>query len=212
MNSIPTRIEHDLLGDMAVPADAYYGVHTLRAVENFPISDTRISIYPDLVNALACIKQAAAMANSELGLLDAKKAEAIIHACKEVRDGRLHDQFVVDVIQGGAGTSTNMNANEVIANRALELLGHHRGEYPHLHPNEHVNISQSTNDVYPTAIKVALHFAIARLIDAMVVLRREFEEKAEEFRRCAQDGAHPAAGCGAHDAGPGILDLCGHGG
>jgi len=101
MNSIPTRIEHDLLGDMAVPADAYYGVHTLRAVENFPISDTRISIYPDLVNALACIKQAAAMANSELGLLDAKKAEAIIHACKEVRDGRLHDQFVVDVMRAG---------------------------------------------------------------------------------------------------------------
>jgi aspartate ammonia-lyase len=181
MDALATRFEHDLLGDMAVPADAYYGVHTLRAVENFPISDTRISIYPDLIIALACIKQAAAMTNSELGLLDGKKAQAIISACKEIRDGGLHDQFVVDVIQGGAGTSTNMNANEVIANRALELLGHKRGEYQHLHPNEHVNISQSTNDVYPTAIKVALHFAITRLVEAMVTLRAAFEAKAEEF-------------------------------
>ena len=181
MAAVATRIEHDLLGDMAVPEDAYYGVHTLRAVENFPISDTRISIYPDLINALACIKQAAALANSELGLLDAKRADAIVKACEEIRQGRLHDQFVVDVIQGGAGTSTNMNANEVIANRALELLGHRRGEYQHLHPNEHVNVGQSTNDVYPTAIKVALHFALARLVDAMIVLRRAFEAKAEEF-------------------------------
>src|SRR6516165_596673 len=181
MAYVATRIEHDLLGDMAVPEDAYYGVHTLRAVENFRISDTRISIYPDLINALACIKQAAALANSELGLLEAKKAEAVVKACEEIRQGRLHDQFVVDVIQGGAGTSTNMNANEVIANRALELLGHRRGEYQHLHPNEHVNIGQSTNDVYPTAIKVALHFALARLVDAMIVLRRAFEAKAEEF-------------------------------
>jgi aspartate ammonia-lyase len=181
MDAVATRIEHDLLGDMAVPADAYYGVHTLRAVENFPISDTRISIYPDLINALACIKHAAALANRELGLLEPDKAEAIVKACQEIREGRLHDQFVVDVIQGGAGTSTNMNANEVIANRALELLGHRRGEYQHLHPNEHVNISQSTNDVYPTAIKVALHFAIARLVEAMVGLRGAFQAKAEEF-------------------------------
>jgi aspartate ammonia-lyase len=181
MTSSTTRSEHDLLGDIAVPADAYYGVHTMRAVENFSISDTAISIYPDLIEALACVKKAAALTNHELGLLDAQRTDAIVRACEEIRAGRLHDQFVVDVVQGGAGTSTNMNANEVIANRALELLGHKRGEYQYLHPNEHVNLSQSTNDVYPTAIKVALHFAIARLVQAMVELRRSFEVKAEEF-------------------------------
>jgi aspartate ammonia-lyase len=175
------RTEHDLLGDIGVPTDAYFGIHTMRAVENFQISDTNLSIYPDLIQALACVKQAAALANHELGLLDASRSAAIVKACEEIGAGGLHDQFVVDVIQGGAGTSTNMNANEVIANRALEILGHQRGEYQHLHPNEHVNISQSTNDVYPTAVKVALHFAIARLVDAMVELRRAFAAKAEEF-------------------------------
>ena len=175
------RTEHDLLGDLGVPNEAYFGIHTLRAIENFQISDTNISIYADLIEALACVKQAAALANHELGLLDASRSAAIVKACEEIRAGKLHDQFVVDVIQGGAGTSTNMNANEVIANRALEILGHRRGEYQHLHPNEHVNISQSTNDVYPTAVKVALHFAIARLVDAMVELRRAFAAKAEEF-------------------------------
>src|SRR6516225_8636240 len=118
MASGTTRLEHDLLGDLAVPADAYYGVHTLRAVENFPITDTTIAMYPDLIQALACIKKAAALANHELGLLDAERTDAIAKACDEIRAGKLHDQFVVDVIQGGAGTSTNMNANEVIANRA----------------------------------------------------------------------------------------------
>jgi aspartate ammonia-lyase len=150
-----TRREHDLLGERAVPATAYYGIHTLRALENFPITGTPISIYPDLVVALACIKQAAALANSELGLLDDAKTQAIQAACMEIRQGRLLDQFVVDVIQGGAGTSTNMNANEVVANRGLELMGHARGQYEHLHPVEHVNMSQSTNDVYPTAEKRA---------------------------------------------------------
>ena len=181
MSDKATRIEHDLLGDKAVPADAYYGVHTLRAVENFPITGTPISIYPDLIKALACIKEAAARANHELGLLDTERKDAIVKACGELRAGKLHEQFVVDVIQGGAGTSTNMNANEVIANRALELLGKAKGEYQHLHPNEHVNISQSTNDVYPTALKIATYFALFRLVDAMVVLRRSFERKAEEF-------------------------------
>src|SRR5213080_4989139 len=176
------RIEHDLLGDRQVPADAYYGVHTLRAVENFPISGNPISIYPDLIRALACIKQAAALANHELGLLDEAKTDIIVKACEESRSGQLRDQFVVDVIQGGAGTSTNMNANEVIANLALELLGHQRGEYQYLHPNEHVNMSQSTNDVYPTSLKVATYFSIFRLVDSMVVLRRAFEVKAEEFK------------------------------
>jgi len=176
------RIEHDLLGDRQVPADAYYGVHTLRAVENFPITHTAIWIYPDLIRALACIKQAAAVTNQELGLLDKEKTDAIVKACEEIRAGKLREQFVVDVIQGGAGTSTNMNANEVIANRALEHLGHPRGEYKYLHPNEHVNMSQSTNDVYPTALKLAAYFGIFRLVDAMAVLRRAFEIKAEEFK------------------------------
>ncbi|MBW8906360.1 MAG: aspartate ammonia-lyase [Betaproteobacteria bacterium] len=177
----PVRVEHDLLGDRAVPDDAYYGIHTLRALENFPITGTGISIYPDLVTALACVKQAAAIANCELGLLDDRRSVAIRLACEEIREGRLHEEFVVDVIQGGAGTSTNMNANEVICNRALEILGHSRGEYQHLHPLDHVNLSQSTNDVYPTAIKLALQLGIKRLLPEMSALRHAFAEKALEF-------------------------------
>src|SRR4051812_13180240 len=177
----PVRTEHDLLGDRTVPADAYYGIHTLRALENFPITGTPISIYPDLVNALACVKQAAAIANCELGLLDDRRSMAIRLACEEIREGKLHDQFVVDVIQGGADTSTNMNANEVICNRALEGLRPARAEYQHLHPLDDVNLSQSTNDVYPTALKVALQFGIRRLVLEMVDLRRAFEAKAKEF-------------------------------
>jgi aspartate ammonia-lyase len=176
-----TRTEHDLLGEREVPAAAYYGIHTLRAVENFPISGTPVSAYPDLVTALACVKQAAAAANRELGLLEPRTAEAVTAACEEIRGGALHEQFVVDAIQGGAGTSTNMNANEVIANRALELLGHERGEYRFLHPLEQVNLGQSTNDVYPTAVKIALHFAARGLLDAMAVLRDAFAAKAAEF-------------------------------
>jgi aspartate ammonia-lyase len=177
-----TRREHDLLGDRDVPADAYYGVHTLRAIENFPITGTRISIYPDLIAALASIKSAAARSNHEHGLLDATRTDAIVAAAEEIRAGKLHEQFVVDVIQGGAGTSTNMNANEVIANRALELLGHPKGDYKFLHPNEHVNMSQSTNDVYPTALKLAAYAGIMQLVDAMAVLRQSFEAKSEEFK------------------------------
>ena len=179
--SQPIRIEHDLLGDRAVPADAYYGIHTLRALENFPITGTSISIYPDLVVALACVKQAAAIANAELGLLDEERSVAIRLACEEVREGKLHDHFVVDVIQGGAGTSSNMNANEVICNRALEKLGAAKGDYARLHPLDHVNLSQSTNDVYPTAIKLALHLGIKRLLEEMVFLRKAFQGKAAEF-------------------------------
>lgn len=181
MSQTPQRIEHDLLGDRAVPAEAYYGVHTLRATENFPITGTPISIYPELVRALAAIKQAAALTNRDLGLLDASLCEAIVRACEEIRAGALHEHFVVDVIQGGAGTSTNMNANEVIANRALELLGHGKGEYAHLHPNEHVNMSQSTNDVYPTALKLAGYVGVHQLIEAMQILRDAFGDKAHEF-------------------------------
>ena len=182
MSQSDTRLEHDLLGDLAVPDDAYYGVHTLRAVLNFPISRTTIAIYPELIRSLASIKQAAALANHELNLLDTVRRDAIVRACEDIRAGQLHDQFVVDVIQGGAGTSTNMNANEVIANRGLEHLGHRRGDYQFLHPNEHVNMSQSTNDVYPTALKLATYFGIFRLVDAMAVLRGAFEAKAEEFK------------------------------
>ncbi|MBO9650468.1 MAG: aspartate ammonia-lyase [Variovorax sp.] len=182
------RIEHDLLGDREVPDDAYYGVHTLRAKENFQITGTTISAYPDLIGALASVKQAAAEANTELGLLDPGLRDAIVAACREVRRGSLHDQFVVDVIQGGAGTSTNMNANEVICNRALEILGHKRGEYKYLHPNEHVNMAQSTNDVYPTAIRIATCFAIERLLKAMEYLRAAFAAKAEEFAHLLKIG------------------------
>ena len=175
------RREHDLLGERDVPAQAYYGIHTLRAVENFNITGTSISIYPQLVVALACVKQAAALANNGLGLLDDERTRAIVRACEEIREGDLLEQFVVDVIQGGAGTSTNMNANEVIANRALELLGYAKGEYVHLHPLEHVNMSQSTNDVYPTAVKLALQLGIRGLVEAMGELRQSFEDKAHEF-------------------------------
>jgi aspartate ammonia-lyase len=175
------RSEHDLLGDRDVPAGAYYGIHSVRALENFPISGLPIAAHPDLVLALACCKQAAALANRDLGLLDEAKAEAIVAACVDIRQGRLHDQFVVDVMQGGAGTSTNMNANEVIANRALEILGHDKGRYDVLHPLEDVNRSQSTNDVYPTAVKVALHLSAARLAEAMTALRAAFAAKSAEF-------------------------------
>ncbi len=177
-----TRREHDLLGDREVPAGAYYGVHTLRAVENFQLTGVQISIYPDLIAALATIKMAAARSNQDLGLLDAGKATGISAACEEIRAGKLHSEFVVDVIQGGAGTSTNMNANEVIANRALELMGQSKGDYAHLHPNQHVNMSQSTNDVYPTALKIAAYIGIHRLIEAMAALRGAFEAKAVEFK------------------------------
>lgn len=176
------RREHDLLGCRDIPTDAYYGIHTLRAVENFPITNISISIYPDIIAALAAIKIAAAQANRDLGLLDRVRSDGIIAAANEIRTGALHEHFVVDVMQGGAGTSTNMNANEVIANRALEILGHAKGQYEYLHPNEHVNMSQSTNDVYPTALKIAGYTGIIRLIDAMKTLRASFEAKATEFR------------------------------
>jgi aspartate ammonia-lyase len=177
-----TRVEHDFLGDKPIPADAYWGVHTARAVENFPISGTAISAMPDLIRAFGFVKKAAARANAELGALDRKRATAIMSACEKLIAGQHHDQFVVDVIQGGAGTSTNMNANEVIANLALERLGFDKGRYDVLHPNDHVNASQSTNDVYPTAVRLALWSGIDRLLGSMATLRGGFEAKAEEFK------------------------------
>jgi aspartate ammonia-lyase len=179
--TIATRSEHDLIGDRDVPLEAYWGVHTLRALENFPITGIPIGTSPFLVEALAAVKEAAASANHDLGLLDDERFAAIRDACEEIRSGELRDEFIVDVIQGGAGTSTNMNANEVIANRALELMGHKKGDYHVIHPNEHVNLSQSTNDVYPTAVKIAIILATHALLDAMAILEASFAAKADEF-------------------------------
>ncbi len=179
MNTI--RIEHDLLGEREVPADRYFGIQTLRATENFNISGITIRHYPRLIKSLAYIKKAAALTNQQLGLLEASIAEAISRACDEILDGALHDEFVVDVIQGGAGTSTNMNANEVIANRALELIGYEKGRYDILHPLNHVNMSQSTNDVYPTALRMTLSQKLDGLMKEMGYLRDAFSRKAVEF-------------------------------
>lgn len=170
-----------MLGDVGVPAEAYYGAHTARAVANFPLTGETLASRPHLVGALAAVKHAAARANADVGSLDGALAAAISGACGEIQDGALHDQFVVDLVQGGAGTSTNMNANEVIANRALELLGRSRGEYSALHPLDHVNVGQSTNDSYPTAVKLALDGHIAELLAALAELRGTFEAKAAEF-------------------------------
>ena len=166
---------------MEIPAEAYWGIHTARALENFPITRRAISNYPDLITALALVKQAAARANAELGVLDAAKADVIDRVCQEIIDGGLHKQFIVGVIQGGAGTSTNMNTNEVIANRALELMGHEFGDYSQLHPIDDVNRSQSTNDVYPTAIKLAMVLGIKRLLEEHAQLSRAFHRKGREF-------------------------------
>lgn len=177
-----TRLEHDLLGDYQVPINAYWGVHTARAVDNFPISGVPIGHYRSLIRALAIVKQAAAQANYELGELSAEINDAISKACQEVADGKFDSEFVVDAIQGGAGTSTNMNANEVIANRAIEILGGTKGDYDIVHPLNDVNKSQSTNDVYPTALKLALILEINELLKAMAHLQGAFQAKADEFK------------------------------
>ena len=175
------RVERDLLGEREVPDEALYGVQTLRALENFPITGIALREFPSLIEGLAAVKEAAALANAELGLLAPEVADAIVRAARETRMGRHHEQFVVDMVQGGAGTSTNMNANEVIANRALELLGRPRGDYGVISPNTHVNLSQSTNDVYPTAVKLALHNGIEALRVAMRELADAFLAKGAEF-------------------------------
>ncbi len=176
-----TRREHDLLGEREVPYEYYYGVQTLRAMENFNISGVSLTHFPVMIEALAMVKQAAARANYELGLLSKPVADAIDQACNEIRNGKFHTHFVVDMIQGGAGTSTNMNANEVIANRALELLGYEKGEYKYCHPNSHVNLSQSTNDVYPTALHIATINSNKKLVEVLGELIRGFRKKAREF-------------------------------
>ncbi|WP_422447507.1 aspartate ammonia-lyase [Thermoanaerobacterium sp. DL9XJH110] len=173
------RVEHDLLGEKQIPEDAYYGIHTLRAKENFPL--TGRPIHRKLIMALVTVKKAAALANMELGLLPEKVGRAILCACDEILAGNLLDQFIVDSIQGGAGTSSNMNANEVIANRAIEILGGAKGDYSIVHPLNHVNLSQSTNDVYPTAVRIAAIWLLRPLSESMARLQEALQEKENEF-------------------------------
>ena len=181
MANANTRIEHDLLGDLEVPADAYYGVQTARALENFKISGVELRLYPNFIKALAMVKLAAARANFETDGLSKEILAGIEGACQEIIDGKLHDQFRLDVFQGGAGTSTNMNANEVIANRALELMGHEKGEYKFCDPHDHVNRSQSTNDAYPTSMHVGLALGNAEIVGAFNDLIEAFRAKGTEF-------------------------------
>jgi aspartate ammonia-lyase len=176
-----TRPEHDLLGDREVPYEAYYGIQTLRAAENFNITGVSLNFFPSIIEALAMVKEAAAEANFEMGLLDKNIKDAIVLACHELKNGKYQNQFVVDMIQGGAGTSTNMNANEVIANRALEILGHEKGSYLFCHPNNHVNLSQSTNDAYPTAVKIALFNSNKEIVSVLNALIDSFRKKGQEF-------------------------------
>ncbi len=176
-----TRYETDSLGSKAIPADAYWGINVSRALDNFAISGRPISIYPDLIYGYACVKQAAARANAQLGVLDRDQAQLIDRVCEEIKDGKLRDQFVVDIMQGGAGTSTNMNVNEVIANRGLELAGRPKGSYEYLDPNDDANRGQSTNDTYPTALKIGLCMSIERLLDELSLLALAFDKKSREF-------------------------------
>lgn len=179
MENKEVRLESDLIGTKEVPVDAYYGIQTLRAVENFPITGYRI--HKELIIAFAMVKKAAAIANYEVGQLDEKRKNAIVQAAEEIIAGKWHDEFIVDPIQGGAGTSINMNSNEVIANRALELLGAEKGDYKTLSPNTHVNMSQSTNDSFPTAIHISTLTLIDQLLQSMEALRDAFKQKAQEF-------------------------------
>ena len=182
------RIEKDLLGEKAVPAAAYFGVQTARALENFAISGVALCHYPDFIRALAMVKLAAARANHEVGELPARVLRGIEMACRELIAGKLHEQFQLDVFQGGAGTSTNMNANEVIANRALELMGHAKGDYAHCDPHDHVNLAQSTNDFYPSALHVAMILSNDRLIAEMRRLVAAFRRKGRQFARVLKMG------------------------
>ncbi len=182
------RLERDSLGEMPIPADAYWGIHTARALENFPITRRALSNHPNLVIALAMVKQAAARANKEIGVLRSVRADLIDEACQEIIDGHLHEEFVLGVLQGGAGTSTNMCANEIIANRCLEMMGHEKGDYANFHPIDHVNRSQSTNDVYPTAIKLAMVFSLTSLLAEHRLLVDSFAAKGREFAHILKVG------------------------
>lgn len=182
------RIESDLLGSKEIPANALYGVQTMRGIENFSISKFHLNEYPLFIKGMAIVKISAAIANYELGLLTKEQAEAIIHACKELIEGMYTEQFPVDMIQGGAGTTVNMNANEVIANRALELMGHQRGEYQYCSPNDHVNCSQSTNDAYPTAIHLGMYYTHLKYLKHFEELIASLESKAKEFTHVIKMG------------------------
>ena len=182
------RIERDFLGECKVPRQAYYGVQTQRAKDNFFITGIPMSTEPEFVRALGYVKKAAAMANRDLNVLAPAVAQAIVVGCDRLIAGQMRDQFVTDFIQGGAGTSTNMNANEVIANLALEHLGHAKGDYQHISPNDHVNYGQSTNDVYPTAFRLALILRLARYMAALTQLQQSFHAKAKEFDRVLKMG------------------------
>jgi aspartate ammonia-lyase len=184
----PTRTESDSLGSMEIPENVYWGIHTARALINFPITRRAISNYPDLIRALARVKQASARANKEIGVLDPAKADVIDAVCQRIVDGELHEQFVVGVIQGGAGTSTNMCTNEIIANAGLEAMGLPFGDYAALHPIDDVNRSQSTNDVYPTAIKLAMVFGVQRLLEEHALLTQSFAAKGKEFAHVLKVG------------------------
>ncbi|MCY8208675.1 aspartate ammonia-lyase [Bacillus subtilis] len=173
------RVEKDFLGEKQIEADVYYGIQTLRASENFPI--TGYKIHEEMINALAIVKKAAALANMDVKRLYEGIGQAIVQAADEILEGKWHDQFIVDPIQGGAGTSMNMNANEVIGNRALEIMGHKKGDYIHLSPNTHVNMSQSTNDVFPTAIHISTLKLLEKLLKTMKDMHSVFKQKAQEF-------------------------------
>ncbi|EOB1665457.1 aspartate ammonia-lyase [Campylobacter upsaliensis] len=177
-----TRKEHDFIGELEIADDVYYGVQTFRALENFHMSGRSLKNYPFFIKAFAQVKKAAALANKEVGVLDADKADALAKACDRLIAGEFLDQFVVDMIQGGAGTSTNMNVNEVLTNIALESMGHKKGEYQYLHPNDHTNLGQSTNDTYPSSIKVATHAKLGDLLKAMEELKNDLEAKAKEYK------------------------------
>ena len=183
-----TRIEKDLLGQREVPHEVYYGIQTMRGIENFTVSGVTLNFFPELIVSLAMVKLAAARTNHELGLIPTDITNAIVRACHEIINGKFHRHFVIDMIQGGAGTSTNMNANEVIANRALEILGHEKGEYQYCHPNNHVNLSQSTNDVYPTSVKIALIASNEKLIEVLNHLIAGMKEKEKEFAHVIKMG------------------------
>ncbi|KUG13045.1 aspartate ammonia-lyase [Elizabethkingia sp. HvH-WGS333] len=176
------RIESDLIGELKVPVNAYYGVQTQRAIDNFKISNDHLSDHPEFIKAFAFVKKAAAQTNFELGLLDEIINKNIATACDEIIAGKMHEEFPTDMIQGGAGTSMNMNANEVIANRALELMGHQKGEYQFCSPNDHVNLSQSTNDAYPTAIRIALYNLNKTLVERLELLIQSFRKKADDLK------------------------------
>jgi len=186
--STKTRIEKDLLGELAVPADAYYGVQTARALENFQISGVELRHYPNFIKGLAMTKLGAARANADVGGLTKEQLAAIEGACKEVIEGKLHDQFRLDVYQGGAGTSTNMNINEVLANRGLELMGKKKAEYKFLDPHDHLNQSQSTNDSYPTAMHIGMAFGNRELVAEYKKLIESFNKKSKEFSELLKMG------------------------